>query len=140
MEKKLMEQELKEHKIRPTAVRLRVWNMFKKHSHAVSLNTLEQLLAPIDRTTLFRTVKTFQQKGIIHTVTEADGELKYARCADGCSCSYQDHLHLHFSCERCGHTYCLHDMPVPTPNLPEGFMPKDASVLVKGVCASCNYR
>lgn len=133
-----IEKKLENHKIRPTAVRLRVLDFFKKHSQAVSLNELEQLLYPIDRTTLFRTVKTFQQHGIIHPVNEPNGVLKYARCADGCTCSYQDHLHIHFSCEQCGNTFCLNDAPIANPDLPEGFIPKDASVLIKGMCPNCS--
>jgi len=135
---KEIEQELVKHKIRPTAVRLRVLNVIKKYSHAVSLNELEHLLNPIDRTTLFRTVKTFQQNGIIHPVTESDGVLKYARCADGCTCSYQDHLHIHFSCELCANIFCMYDTSAQIPNLPEGFIPKDASVLIKGICPNCS--
>jgi Fur family transcriptional regulator, ferric uptake regulator len=138
MENKTIERELENLEIRPTAVRLRVLGFFNKHTHAISLNELEQQLNPIDRTTLFRTIKTFQQKGILHPISEADGALKYARCADGCTCSYQDHLHIHFSCEYCGHTFCLHDVPAPNPKLPEGFIPNDASVLINGVCPNCS--
>lgn len=134
----LLEQELSEKNIRPTAVRLRVLNQFKADPVAVSLNELEKELKPVDRSTLFRTLKTFEKSGIIHTVNEENGTIKYALCAESCSCSYNDHLHVHFSCQACLKTWCLNDTQIPEVELPVGFVPADANVVIKGNCSNCS--
>ncbi|MGF1672010.1 MAG: Fur family transcriptional regulator [Balneolaceae bacterium] len=138
MDHQFLEQQLSKKNIRPTAVRLRVLNQFSSDPVAVSLNELEEELKPVDRSTLFRTLKTFEKSGIIHTVNEENGTVKYALCAESCNCSYTDHLHVHFSCNTCLKTFCLHDIHIPDVDLPDGFVPVDANVVIKGICKSCS--
>lgn len=138
MNSEFLAEELTEKKIRPTAVRLRVFDFFKQTPHALSLNDIESELNPIDRTTLFRTLKTFEKHGIIHAVNTENGQVQYAPCADSCSCSYSDHLHVHFSCHSCGKTYCLHETRIEAVKLPGGFVPLDANVVIKGICEACS--
>lgn len=132
-----LEKELSNKNVRPTAVRLRVLDLFKKNPVAVSLNEIEDELKPVDRITLFRTLKTFEKHGIIHTVSAESGHVKYAPCAESCSCSYADHMHVHFSCQSCHKMYCLYDLRIPIIELPAGFKPVDASVVIKGTCKHC---
>lgn len=134
----LLEKELSEKNIKPTPVRIRVLRQFRLDTVAVSLNELEEELGPVDRSTLFRTLKTFEKNGIIHTVNEENGIVKYALCAESCSCSYNDHLHVHFSCQSCSKTFCLYEVQVPDIELPAGFIPKDANVVIKGICEVCS--
>jgi len=134
----LLEKELLNKNIRPTAVRLRVLKQFRSDIVAVSLNGLEKELKPVDRTTLFRTLKTFEKSGLIHTVNEENGTIKYALCSDSCNCSYTDHLHVHFSCQACLKTYCLYDTRMTDVELPDGFVPVDANVVIKGICKTCS--
>lgn len=138
MNNEYLAEELAGKKIRPTAVRLRVFDFFKQNPVALSLNDIENELNPIDRTTLFRTLKTFEKHGIIHTVNTENGQVQYAPCADSCNCSYSDHLHVHFSCQSCRKTYCLYDMRIKDVKLPRGFTPLDANVVIKGVCKQCS--
>ena len=137
MATELLEKKLSNKNIRPTAVRLRVLEHFRSDSVAMSLNELEEALKPVDRSTLFRTLKTFEKSGVIHTVNEENGSVKYALCAETCSCSYSDHLHVHFSCTACSKTYCLYDVRIPDVSLPTGFLPADANVVIRGLCSSC---
>lgn len=138
MTNEVLEKELLGNKIRPTAVRIRVLEFFKDYPFAVSLNDLEQVLQPVDRTTLFRTIKTFEEGGILHSINEENGLVKFALCSDDCSCSYTDHSHVHFSCKTCLKTYCLFDVRIEDINLPEEFIPLDASVVIKGICNHCS--
>ena len=138
MNTSLLENELLEKDIRPTAVRLRVLQQFRMAMIAYSLNELEEALKPVDRITLFRTLKTFEKSGIIHSVNEHNGIIKYALCAESCNCSYSDHLHVHFSCQACQKTFCLYETRVPDVSLPAGFVPLDANVVIKGICAACS--
>ena len=49
-------------------------------------------------------------------------------------------LHLHFVCERCHRTLCLPDVPIPIPQLPDGFVIHTAGYVVRGICADCAAR
>ncbi|MEX0724077.1 MAG: transcriptional repressor [Gracilimonas sp.] len=138
MNNEVLIQELTDKDIRPTAVRLRVLNKFRSYNEAFSLNELEHELNPVDRSTLFRTLKTFEERGVIHTVNEEKGQVKYAICAKDCSCSYDDHMHVHFNCESCLKTYCLYDVRLKDVDLPSGFKPMDANVVIKGYCNACS--
>lgn len=137
IEEELVE-ELNQKNIRPTAIRLRVLAFLREQSVAFGLSDIEDALSPIDRTTLFRTLKTFEKQGLIHGVHTRNGQLQYAPCADSCQCSYDDHLHAHFACQACHKTFCLYEVRFTDVRLPEGFKPVDANVVIKGICARCS--
>lgn len=133
-----IEQHLERRKIKPTAMRLLVLDFIMKHKHAVSLKDLETGLESTDRVTLFRTLKTFEEHKIIHSIDDGSGSVKYAICNDTCECDYPQDVHVHFHCKICNETLCLPKVKVPAMNLPAGFAPEEANVVVKGVCSNCS--
>lgn len=132
-----LEHKLEHRKIKPTAMRLVVLDFFRKQDHAISLKDLENGLESTDRVTLFRTLKTFEEHKIIHTIDDGSGSLKYAICNDSCECGYPQDIHVHFFCKVCNETQCLPKVKVPPMTLPQGFAPQEANVVVKGVCGKC---
>ncbi|MFZ9240250.1 MAG: Fur family transcriptional regulator, partial [Chitinophagaceae bacterium] len=75
-----------------------------------------------DRVTIYRTLQTFLEKGIIHTIPSSDNITRYALCNDDCIDSGHHHdNHVHFSCNACGKTICLDDTAIPSVHLPKGF-------------------
>lgn len=132
-----LEHKLEHRKIKPTAMRLLVLDFFRKQDHAISLKDLENGLESTDRITLFRTLKTFEEHKIIHTIDDGSGSLKYAICNDSCECGYPQDIHVHFFCKVCNETQCLPKVKVPPMTLPQGFAPEEANVVVKGVCGKC---
>lgn len=132
-----LEHKLEHRKIKPTAMRLLVLDFFRKQDHAISLKDLENGLESTDRITLFRTLKTFEEHKIIHTIDDGSGSLKYAICNDSCECGYPQDIHVHFFCKVCNETQCLPKVKVPPMVLPQGFAPQEANVVVKGVCGKC---
>ena len=134
---KELEHKLDHRKIKPTAMRLLVLDFFRKQDHAISLKDLENGLESTDRVTLFRTLKTFEEHKIIHTIDDGSGSIKYAICNDSCECGYPQDIHVHFFCKVCNETQCLPKVKVPPMTLPQGFAPKEANVVVKGVCGKC---
>ena len=128
---------LKDRKIKPTAVRLLVLRQLMEIDKAVSLKDLEQILVHSDKSTIFRTLKTFQENFLVHRINDGTGAVKYALCEDDCVCSLEDN-HMHFLCIKCEKTYCLKSTPVRTPELPDGFIPKYANYLIEGVCSRCS--
>ncbi|MBE7640524.1 MULTISPECIES: Fur family transcriptional regulator [Salegentibacter] len=127
---------LSERSIRPTAVRILVYDYLAKKNIASSLSDIEDFMGQSDRTTLYRTLKTFEEKGVVHQIDDGTGVQKYALCEEDCMCDPQD-LHLHFHCVKCNETQCLTDRKIPHINLPKGFVVKDANLVVKGICDQC---
>ena len=122
--------------IKPTAMRELVLDVLSRQKAAIGLPELEAHFEKADRTTLYRTLKTFEEKKLIHKIDDGTGTVKYALCSETCECEPDD-LHVHFLCEKCEKTYCLYDIPVPTINLPRGFSLDGVNMVVNGTCASC---
>lgn len=130
---------LKQKKIRPTAVRLLVLKYLGKQSVATSLTDIENNFDKSERTTLYRTLKTFEENGIVHKIDDGSGTAKFALCEAECNCELETDLHLHFHCNNCGETQCLTEQKIPHINLPKGFKAMDANLVVKGICSKCNF-
>jgi Fur family ferric uptake transcriptional regulator len=124
--------------IRPTAMRILIYKLLAEKDFAVSLADVELAFEKSERTTLYRTLKTFEEKGIVHQVDDGTGVAKYALCEVGCNCEMGSDLHLHFHCNACNETVCLTEHKIPHINLPKGFVAKDANLVVKGICDKCS--
>lgn len=131
------EQRLRISEIQPTAMRLRVLNFMVEYKSAVSLTDLEEHFLRADRTTLYRTLKTFLEHGLVHQINDASGTTKYALCSENCTCSYPDDVHVHFYCSSCEQTYCLSHLGIPKYDLPENFIPSHGNFVITGHCPSC---
>jgi Fur family ferric uptake transcriptional regulator len=127
---------LKSRDIKPTAMRELVLDVLSRQTAAIGLPELEAHFEKADRTTLYRTLKTFEEKKLIHKIDDGTGIVKYALCSETCECEPED-LHVHFLCDKCQNTFCLNDIPVPTINLPKGFQLEGVNMVVNGICASC---
>lgn len=132
------EEKLDKKNVRPTAMRLLVLEALSRQKTAISLSDLEKSFEKSDRITLYRTVKTFQDKGIVHSIDDGTGAPKYALCEEGCNCDIEGDLHVHFHCKVCNETFCLPKYKIPEIALPEKFRPEEANLVVKGVCARCS--
>ncbi|MEH6658568.1 Fur family transcriptional regulator [Leeuwenhoekiella marinoflava] len=133
-----IERKLDSNGIRPTAMRILIYKYMAEKNNALALTDVEQAFLKAERTTLYRTIKTFEEKGIVHQIDDGTGVLKYALCEPGCNCEIDRDLHLHFHCNSCDKTICLTQHKIPHINLPEGFMAEDANLVVKGICDSCS--
>jgi Fur family ferric uptake transcriptional regulator len=122
--------------IKPTAMRELVLKMLSEQTNAVSLADIENLFDKADKTTLYRTLKTFEENKLIHSIDDGTGSVKYALCKETCQCHPED-LHVHFLCTKCQHTYCLNDIAIPTISLPVNFKLETINMVVKGICANC---
>ncbi|MDT0651213.1 Fur family transcriptional regulator [Autumnicola edwardsiae] len=129
---------LKNKTIRPTAMRLLIYRFLKNQEKAVSLTDIEAAFEKSERTTLYRTLKTFEEKSIVHKIEDGTGVAKYALCEAGCNCEINSDLHLHFHRTNCNETQCLTEQKIPNINLPPGFKAMEANLMVKGTCNRCN--
>ena len=131
---------LKDKNVRPTAMRVLVLQFLLKKEVAVSLSDIENYFDNADRTTLYRSLKTFEENGIVHQIDDGTGITKYALCEEHCTGETHSDLHLHFHCTNCNETVCLTEHKIPHINLPEKFTAKDANLVVKGICDKCNTK
>lgn len=132
-----LEKRLEERDIKPTAVRLMVLKAMLAHPYrAFSLADLEAALDTVDKSTLSRTLRLFHDNLLIHSIYDGSGSMKYSVCGSGCQCT-PDQLHVHFHCNRCGQTYCLENISIPSVRLPEGFLLENMNFVLKGVCDKC---
>ncbi|MEC4114000.1 Fur family transcriptional regulator [Myroides pelagicus] len=131
-----IEQELTAKKINPTAMRILVFKFLKKQKGAVSLADIEASFEQSDRVTIYRTVKTFENKGLLHSIT-TNNVTQYALCAQECDEEHHHDTHLHFVCRNCKKTICLTQVSIPKIEVPIGFQLDDIDVVAKGVCKEC---
>lgn len=130
---------LQSHKLRITDCRLDIIQEFLEKNVALSHSDLEETLnQQFDRVTIYRTLKTFLDKDLIHKVLDDSGATKYALCAHGDAKHDHSHEHVHFKCETCGETTCLENITLPQIKLPSGFEKKEMSLLVQGICEKCH--
>jgi len=124
--------------IRPTEMRLKIYKHLKRKVYAVTLKDIEKAFIKksdddktADRTTIYRAIKLFQEKGIVHQIDDGTAIAKYALSEEkGLN------LHLHFHCTYCGNTFCLpskvgHDI------LPDKYKITDVNLVLKGLCEKC---
>ena len=128
-----VEQVLKDHQIRPTAIRLLMYRFLTESEVALTLNDIESGFDQSERTTLYRTIKTFEKKGLVHQIDDGTGVAKYALDKPA-----EQDLHLHFHCTSCNETICLTDHKIPHISLPKGFVTEDMNLVIKGVCEKCS--
>ncbi|MDB5278964.1 MAG: znc uptake regulation protein [Ferruginibacter sp.] len=93
--------------------------------------------ASFDRVTVYRTLQTFVDKGIIHIIPTTDNSILYALCKDNCEAGHHHDDHVHFVCDACSKTICLEEVTVPLVKLPQGFKPSHAAMVVNGICSDC---
>ena len=123
--------------VRITAMRLLISKFLAGKKVAVTLSDIENAFAKADRTTLYRTLKTFEEKAIVHQIDDGTGITKYAMCEEGCNCEMEQDLHLHFHCNNCGETVCLTEHQIPQIKVPDGFVSENVNLVVKGICDKC---
>ena len=133
-----IEQHITTKGIRVTAMRLLIYKFLAERSSAVTLSDIEKAFDKVDRTTLYRTIKTFEDKGIVHQINEGSTGTKYALCKTNCKCELETDLHLHFHCNNCEETICLTDYKIPKVEVPDGFIAENANLVLKGICNKCS--
>ena len=130
---------LKDFRLRTTQTRQEILHLFLRRDYALSHGDIEkEVHSSLDRVTVYRTLKTFLDKGLIHKVLDDEGSLKYALCNEACSVAGHHHNHVHFKCTRCGQTNCLTNVEIPPVKLPKGYKPKEIDLLIQGVCENCS--
>ena len=129
---------LKKNQLSVTDGRKKILELFLNSPGALAHADIEKSTGEIfDRVTVYRTLQTFVDKGIIHNIPTTDNSILYALCKQDCEAGHHHDNHVHFICDVCFKTTCLDDVTVPEVKLPKGFKPKHAQMVVDGVCDDC---
>lgn len=122
-------------KTRNTEKQNLVKQILSKVEHAMSADDiLEAMPIKVNKTTVYRILERFVEKGDVHFVTGKNGKTYYALC-NSCGTSHKMHNHIHFECQECNEVTCLENT-VNIPNLPD-FKVIETQFLVIGICNKC---
>ena len=121
-----------------TDSRRKILSLFLNSADALAHGDIEKKAREkFDRVTIYRTLQTFVEKGIIHTIPTSDNSVRYALCKD-CTEGHHHDEHVHFVCTNCNKTICLDGVVSPTVDVPDGYVAESMQVIIYGVCKSCN--
>ena len=131
---------LKRKRLSVTDSRKKILSLFLSHQDALTHGDIEMKAGEkFDRVTVYRTLQTFVEKGIIHTIPTADNSIRYALCKD-CEEGHHHDDHVLFICNYCDKTICLDNVVSPVIELPEGFTANTVQVVINGICRDCEQR
>lgn len=137
----MIEKLLNRYDLRSTHIRREVLRLFLGCDHALTHHRIEQeVQGEFDRVTLYRTLRTFEEKGLLHRVLNDQDTIQYALCKDEhCQTHQHKHVdnHVHFQCEQCARTFCMDDVPIPLVDIPENYKVRSMQLLVMGICDEC---
>src|SRR5436305_11809243 len=109
---------LRRNSLSVTESRKKILTLFLNMHGALAHGDIEKKAGEkFDRVTVYRTLQTFVEKGIIHTIPTIDNSVRYALCKD-CTEGHHHDDHIHFVCTNCNSTICLDDVLSPKIDLP----------------------
>ncbi|PWE01447.1 Fur family transcriptional regulator [Marinilabilia rubra] len=95
----------------------------------------ERLPGETDRVTLYRTLRLFTEKGVIHKIVIDEDTRKYKLAG-----SFRKSDHAHFHCIKCNKLLCMPQLNVDLNGLPAGFRYQSAKLVVEGICDFCSQK
>ena len=93
----------------------------------------------IDKVTVYRSLDSFEKKGLIHNVPDKRNLKRYALCNhEKCSSTNHNDNHSHFICFACEQTFCLDQIKLPDLSYLKGYYIKNLKLTLEGYCNKCN--
>ena len=112
-----------------------MFEIFLKTKEALTYHDfLNYPLLQADRITIFRTLKLFVNKKIIHRIPAPDGTNRYLRQQTSAG------IHLNFMCSRCKRIIPLKMVVRPKVKLPKGFRQENVEIIIGGLCNHCKKK
>jgi len=127
---------LKSKKLSETPFRKEVLAIFSNYENAIPMAVIEQDLKDYNRITLYRTIKIFIEKGVIHEIAMSGAASNYALCQDCCSLEQHQHQHIHFKCTQCETVSCVEVKEFPSLHLPK-YQIEQLEIQASGICKQC---
>lgn len=128
------EQILKLHNLKNTGCRKFIISELLNNDSALSENEIKKALPDLfDRVTFYRSLKTLEEKNIIHRIVLHDSTVKYALNNE----ALPKGEHAHFHCIKCDTVTCLETEIQAPVTMPKGFSVDSVDVLLEGTCPDC---
>ncbi len=136
MQQKEIKDLLKSREIKVTNNRLLLLEVLANENKAVGRSKLQKLIN-CDRVTLYRTINTLIDAGIIHKAHTGSDDVYYAMCKHtNCSHLAHQHKHIHFKCKECMDIKCVETSKELVVQLPN-FTIDEVNIEVTGICNQC---
>jgi len=124
---------LNEHDIAPSIQRIKILEYlhnYKTHPTADMIyQELVKEIPTLSKTTVYNTLKTFTENGILVSLALFDNELRY---------DFDTDHHVHFKCDVCGKIYDLNSCcDNYKDELVEGHKITEHHITLKGICKDC---
>lgn len=136
IDKSAIKSELHALGLRVTGPRVAVLGALRVAGRPLSHGEVSDLLgtADWDRATIFRNLVRLCDVGLVRVSSHAGGLARYEAVRE----PGHEHLHAHFSCNRCGRVECLAGAQLPLPtDLDWRDALQGAEVQVLGTCPTC---
>ena len=128
---------LEKTKLSRTPCRIEILKTLKQAGSALSESEIrERIGEQYDRTTVYRTLRSFLRENVIHSIPLDGGEVRYAISPH--HEAMQSKHHVHFFCNECKSVYCISHKAFATPGLSVGFVAESFDLLIQGSCKKCN--
>lgn len=139
MDEQTCVQLLEQHGIKPTSNRIIVVKALAAEERPSTMSELENKILTVDKSGIFRSLMLFRDHGLVHTIEDGEGGMRYELCMSHGG-DHDDDMHVHFYCEHCHQLFCLYGTPIPAVDLPEGYRMQTANYMVKGICPDCQRK
>ncbi len=122
-----------------TRFRTDLLNLFYTTKVSLSIDDiLKHFHNSINKVTVYRSLESFEKKGLIHKVPDSNNLKRYSLCnEEECSKSAHNHNHGHFICYSCNQTFCIEDIKSPDITSLKGFYVKELKLTLEGYCRDC---
>ena len=126
--------------INKTQFRIDLLSLFFDCKSSLTIHKIfERFNKKTNKVTIYRALKSFEQKGLIHQVPDKNNLKKYSLCnLDSCSPDSHNHQHGHFICYSCDQTFCLDDSIIKILKTSSGHIVKNYNLILEGYCTDCN--
>jgi len=127
---------LKDRQIKATSKRMEVLTLIANYNSAIPYSSLQKSLQGFDRVTLYRTLNTLLDGGVIHKASVSTDEVYYAMCRHYCTSEKHHHKHIHFKCTACKSVSCVETTSPISIEVPNASV-QEIEIEVKGICETC---
>ena len=127
---------LKTKNLRATELRVALLEIISNLGRAVSHQEIQNSLIKFDRITLYRTLNTFIERGILHKIILEDNKNFYALCNLEFTTDKHQHQHIHFQCNQCKEVSCL-ESKEPIELGISNHLVDEIEITATGICQDC---
>lgn len=122
--------------LKATSPRLNLLMKMQEYKSAMPYSAIQKAMISTDRVTLYRTLESLKEQGIIHKAFQGNNEIYYAICGKKCGENHHNHDHIHFKCLECAAVTC--EKPSRTVDIAIlDIEIQHVSIHVEGICKLC---